>query len=242
MVVTGATGQLGSTFANTISSLGATVYGLDKNVPSEETLKIKYLKADVASKKDVQTAFDEIVNKEGRIDVLINNAGVSTFEPFERRTSDSFDMVLDVNVKGLFNCIQSYVDVFDQNNMLKGCVLNIGSLYGTISPDFRIYGENDRKSSEVYGASKAAVIQLTKYFAVHLASRNIRVNCISPGGVFNPITPQSTLFQEKYCERVPLKRMANQEELIGAVLYMVTDAASYTTGQDLIIDGGMSCW
>ena len=121
-------------------------------------------------------------------------------------------------------------------------IINIASMYGVISPDYRIYSEGDRKNSEIYGATKAAIIQMTKYFAVHLAERKIRVNCVSPGGIFNPENPQSDSFIKNYSLRCPLNRMANVNEIIGGIIFLSSDAASYVTGQNLIIDGGMSCW
>jgi NAD(P)-dependent dehydrogenase (short-subunit alcohol dehydrogenase family) len=115
-------------------------------------------------------------------------------------------------------------------------------MYGVISPDFRIYTDCARKNSEIYGATKAAIIQMTRYFAVHLAQRNIRVNAISPGGIFNPQAPQGDDFIKNYSYRCPMQRMARADEMVGATLYLASDAASYTTGQNIVIDGGMSCW
>lgn len=242
VVVTGATGQLGRTFMEAFGNLGARTYGMDAKVSNAEVPAVRYLQADVSVKEEVKSALAEVFQAEKKIDLLVNNAGVSVFEPFETRSDEKFDWVLDVNVKGVFNCIQTYVNLYGQHQCRQGAIVNIGSHYGVISPDFRIYGQGDRRNSEVYGASKAAVIQMTKYFAVHLADRHIRVNCVSPGGVFNPRTPQSEGFRRNYEERVPMKRMGNQEEMVGAVVYLGSTAASYTTGQNLVIDGGMTCW
>jgi NAD(P)-dependent dehydrogenase (short-subunit alcohol dehydrogenase family) len=242
VVVTGATGQLGRTFMGALGTLGAKTFGIDTNVQNPEVPAAGYFKADMSVKEEVKAALEEIFKTEKKVDLLVNNAGVSVFEPFEQRTDEKFDWVMDVNIKGVFNCIQSYVNLYDQHQCKQGAIVNIGSHYGVISPDFRIYGKGDRRNSEVYGASKAAVIQMTKYFAVHLADRNIRVNCVSPGGIFNPRTPQSEGFQRNYEERVPMKRMGNQEEMVGAIVYLASAAASYTTGQNLVIDGGMTCW
>ena len=172
----------------------------------------------------------------------MNNAGVSVFEPFEKRKEEAFDWVMDVNLKGSFNCIKSYVKLFDENNTDKGSIINIASIYGLISPDFRIYNSSDRKNSEIYGATKAGIIQMTKYFSTHLAKRNIRCNAVSPGGIFNPDKPQSEEFISKYSYRCPMGRMAKTDEIVGAIIYLASDLASYTTGQNIIIDGGMSAW
>ena len=115
-------------------------------------------------------------------------------------------------------------------------------MYGLISPDYRIYSENDRKNSEVYGATKAGVIQMTKYFAVHLADRNIRSNSISPGGVYNPVNPQRKEFIKNYEYRCPMKRMARSEEIANVAFFLATELSSYVNGQNITVDGGMSAW
>ena len=124
----------------------------------------------------------------------------------------------------------------------KASIINIGSIFGVVSPDFRNYTDLPRKSPEIYGASKAGVIQMTKYFSVNLAERNIRVNCVSPGGIFNPKNPQGKDFIDNYSFRVPMKRMAEEKEIVGAILYLASSAASYTTGQNILIDGGLTSW
>ena len=195
---------------------------------------------DIANKQSVVDLFNELYRNQISIDVLINNAGVSTFEPFEKRLEDEFDYVTNVNLKGTFFCIQEYFK--HQKIHGKGNIVNIASIYGQISPDPKIYLDGDRKNSEVYGATKAGVIQMTKYFAVHLAENGLRVNAVSPGGIYNPKTPQSEYFVNEYSKRNPMNRMANTEEMLGAVLYLASDASSYVTGHNLVVDGGMSCW
>lgn len=242
VVVTGATGQLGTQFCKAFSGCEAKVIGIDLKISGRTEGEIEYLNADIVNKKDVKNVLENIYKKYGRIDILVNNAGVSTFEPFEKRPEEKIDWVMDVNLKGTFFCIQSYVDLFDNYKQGRGSIINIASFYGVISPDFRIYEDGDRKNSEIYGATKAGVIQMTKYFAVHLAERNIRVNAISPGGIYNPVAPQGDNFIKNYSYRCPMKRMANAEEMLGAALYLASDAASYTTGLNMVIDGGMTCW
>jgi NAD(P)-dependent dehydrogenase (short-subunit alcohol dehydrogenase family) len=242
VLITGATGQLGSIFCEAYISAGAKVIGWDINKPNRAIEGVHYFDVDIANKSEVDLAMQKSFNIHGTIDVLINNAGVSTFEPFENRPEPKIDWVMDVNIKGTFLCIQSFVNFFDHNKMTAANIVNIGSFYGVISPDFRIYSDGDRKNSEIYGATKAGVIQMSKYFAVHLADRNIRVNAISPGGIFNPDQPQGKDFVDKYSFRCPMKRMASADEMVGAILYLSSNAASYTTGQNIVIDGGMSCW
>jgi NAD(P)-dependent dehydrogenase (short-subunit alcohol dehydrogenase family) len=242
VVITGANGQLGSELVNAYTSAGSKVIGWDLSLPQIVMDNVNCIQVDVTNKDEVLNAFEESIKIYNRIDVFINNAGVSTFEPFEQRTEEKIDWVMDVNIKGTLFCIQGLVNLVDKFKIPPPNIINIGSFYGVISPDFRIYEDGDRKNSEIYGATKAGVIQMTKYFAVHLAERKIRVNAVSPGGIYNPSSPQSEDFVKKYSFRCPMKRMANVEEITGAILYLSSSAASYTTGQNIIIDGGMSCW
>lgn len=242
VLVTGATGQLGRKLCEAYLSMDCKVIGLDLKTLDNKIDNVEYHDANIAARSDVEDVMKKIFDKYHGVDILINNAGVSTFEPFEEREEEKFDWVMDVNLKGTFWCHQAYIKEFDRVKKSQGAIINIASFYGVISPDFRIYAGGDRKNSEVYGATKAAVIQMTKYFAVHLADRNIRVNAISPGGIFNPALPQGEEFIKNYSFRCPMKRMANVEEMIGAVIYLSSNAATYTTGQNIVVDGGMSSW
>ena len=242
IVITGSCGQLGSSMCDLFVKMGCKVIGVDNSVESNKINNVDYYDLDIRQSKNVSTVFKNIFKKYNQIDILINNAGVSVFEPFEERNEENFDWVMNVNLKGTFNCIQKYVDNYDSINQKQGCIINIASMYGLISPDFRIYSENDRKNSEVYGATKAGVIQMTKYFAVHLADRNIRSNSISPGGVYNPANPQGKKFVENYTYRCPMKRMAKSEEIANVALFLATELSSYVNGQNIIVDGGMSAW
>jgi NAD(P)-dependent dehydrogenase (short-subunit alcohol dehydrogenase family) len=120
-----------------------------------------------------------------------------------------------------------------------GVMVNVGSIYGVVGANQSIYGESGRNSSEVYAASKGGVISMTRYLSVYLASKNIRVNCLSPGGVFNN---QDPFFVEKYSERTPMGRMATVEDLKGAILFLASDASRYVTGHNLVVDGGWTAW
>jgi NAD(P)-dependent dehydrogenase (short-subunit alcohol dehydrogenase family) len=242
ILVTGACGQLGSEICQAFINSGSIVVGVDLNLENKRIDGVNYYQLNTTNKKRKQKIYETIIKKYKAIDVLVNNAGVSTFENFEERTEEAFNWVIDVNLKGVFFDIQTYVNLFDKYEKKKGSIINIGSIFGIVSPDFRNYTDSTRKNSEVYGASKAGVIQMTKYFSTHLAERGIRVNCVSPGGVFNPSSPQGEDFQKNYNFRTPLKRMASSKELVGAILYLAGDAASYTTGQNIVIDGGLTAW
>ena len=241
--ITGACGQLGKVISQGFLDAGAIVIGVDIEINKSNIIKddkISYHSLDIANKQSVVDLFNELYRNQISIDVLINNAGVSIFEPFEKRTEDEFVYVTDVNLKGTFFCIQEYFQ--HQKIYGKGNIVNIASIYGEISPDPKIYLDGDRKNSEVYGATKAGVIQMTKYFAVHLAENGLRVNAVSPGGIYNSKNPQSEYFIDEYSKRNPMGRMANVEEMLGAILFLGSDASTYVTGQNLVVDGGMSCW
>ena len=244
VLITGSTGQLGFEICKAYLKAGATVIGTDKRLDPSKMLDsntIEYFKMNIVDKNSVHKGFGRVYASYRKLDILVNNAGVSTFEPFEKRSEKSFDWVMDVNLKGTFLCTQAYIS-WAKKKRHKGSVINIGSIYGVISPDPRIYTDCKRKSSEVYGATKAGIVQMTRYFAIHTAKYGIRVNCVSPGGIFNTKVPQGKDFVKNYSYRCPIGRMANAEDVIGGILYLSSDAAAYVTGQNLLIDGGMSCW
>ena len=240
--VSGANGQLGHSIVETMTERGAYVCAIDLKSKDWQNDSVLSLNADIRNENEVIQVFRDAWKWQKRVDILINNAGVSDFEPFSERTEERFDWVMDVNLKGTFNCIRNYVANCIENGSKQGNIINIASFYGLVSPDPRIYTDCVRKNSEVYGATKAGVIQMTKYFAVHLAEHNIRVNAISPGGILNEENPQGEDFQKNYGFRCPMKRMAKAKELMGAVVYLASPASTYTNGHNLVVDGGFSAW
>lgn len=231
VLVTGSDGQLGKAIIKKLNDNGIT-----------KIIHLDVINCNVSDIDEVERQISYGFNRYGRIDVIINNAGITNIKDFTERTQEDFSQVLDVNLKGPFNVIQKYVEYFEKFKMSKGNIINIGSIYGLVSPDFRIYDKGDRKSPEVYGATKAGLIQMTKYFACYLADKNIRVNCVSPGGVYNQYKPQSDNFIKKYTDRVPMKRMAKDSEIADGVFYLASDMSSYVNGHNLVIDGGLTAW
>lgn len=244
VVVTGGAGQIGSSICQNFDRLKNKVIMVDLN-KNECEKKIKELnlkntipfELDITKTEDIESVFEYIVNKFGRIDILINNAGIAVFTPFEERTFEEFDKVMKVNIYGTFFCSKAALKYMEKES--RGCIVNLGSIYGVISPDPRIYEGLGRNSSEVYGASKAGVIQMTKYLAVHVKSKNIRINAISPGGIFNN---QNESFVKNYENKTPMKRMGNEDEIAKTILFLCSDEASYITGQNIIVDGGFTIW
>jgi NAD(P)-dependent dehydrogenase (short-subunit alcohol dehydrogenase family) len=245
-LVTGAAGQLGRQFCQALASEGASVWVSDIDVGECNTLVSRLpetashypLAMDVGDPESVKNAFAEIKRVSGALDIIINNAGVAVFTPFENREFDDFMNVFKVNAGGTFLCIQAGAKLMREKKR-KGSIINIGSIHGMVSGDPRIYTDCERKTSECYGASKAAIIHMTKYFAVHLAEFGIRVNCVSPGGVFND---QGSDFVKNYSDRTPLGRMAREDELASTAVFLASNEASYLTGQNIAVDGGWTAW
>jgi len=246
VLVTGATGQLGYQFCQSFAREGAIVWvsDLEMNKCDDIISKIDNsdkcfsIELDVSNPMSVKKAFAEIEKLTGSPDIIINNAGIAVFTPFEERNFDEFMNVMKVNTGGTFLCIQEGSMLMRKNN-IKGSIINIGSIHGIVSGDPRIYTDCNRKTAECYGASKAAIIHMSKYFAIHLAEYGIRVNCISPGGVYNK---QGEDFVDNYNYRTPMGRMAHDFEIADAAIFLASDKASYITGQNLAVDGGWTSW
>ena len=245
VLITGAGGLLGNSLALSFIEQGASLWLADSNknslydmarkLPKDKILGL--LTFDVSSPEQVQTAFAKINKKKGALDVLINNAGIGVFEPFWERDFKDFMNVMAVNAGGTFLCIKEALTIMKDNG--GGSIVNIGSIYGIVSSDPSIYTDCSRMNSEAYSASKAAVIQLTKYFSVHAIEHNVRVNCVSPGGIFNN---QGKDFIKNYSSKTPMGRLADYQEITGAITFLSSDEASYINGQNLVIDGGLTAW
>jgi NAD(P)-dependent dehydrogenase (short-subunit alcohol dehydrogenase family) len=242
VLITGSNGEIGSSLVKLFLNQGSKVYGLDKINNKFIHKDYQFVKTDISIKKKVVNEISKIIKTEKKIDVIINNAGVSVFTKYNKRTNKEINYTVDVNIKGVMNIINAYSEIHKKIKLKRCNIINISSIYGLLSPDFRVYGKKDRFNSEIYGATKASVIQLTKYYAVILSKNNININCISPGGIFNKKNPQSKNFIKKYSSRVPKGRMGEPEDLFTGVLFLSSDKTNYITGQNLIIDGGLSIW
>ncbi|MGE4504849.1 MAG: SDR family oxidoreductase [Desulfovibrionaceae bacterium] len=250
VLVTGAAGQLGCGMVNGLLACGGRILACDTKLAAVEAAAQRYgwdpervslAEADVRERSAVAEAVRSGAEAFGGLDALVNNAGVSVFEPFMERPESSIDWVMDVNLKGTIICTQEFLrHRMDQGG--GGAMVNIASHYGLISPDPRIYTDCARKNSEIYGATKAGVMQMTRYYAVHAAEHGVRCNAVSPGGVRNPDSPQGPDFQQNYGFRCPMGRMAETDEIVGAVLFLLSPAAAYVNGHNIVVDGGMTAW
>ncbi|KKW24551.1 MAG: Short chain dehydrogenase [Candidatus Kaiserbacteria bacterium GW2011_GWC2_52_8b] len=241
VLITGANGQLGSAYVRHFLRNSAFVYitdiqdmigtQLEKELKKRNLIKWKYFSLDVTDENSIRSVADTI----GSLDVLINNAGIGAFTPFEERTVADIDRVMDINIKGTILCCQMFSQKMGKAS--QGSIINIGSIYGVVAADKRIYGDSGRNSSEIYAATKAGVIHMTKYLAAYLGDKNIRVNSVSPGGVF---ADQKQFFIDNYVEKTPLGKMAQPDDIAPALLFLASADARYITGQNLTVDGGFS--
>lgn len=218
VLITGAAGIQGPEHVKTFESVGAKVVATD----------IKEL--DVTGEKSIKAAAEKILAVHGRIDVLINNAGATG------KFARDWDQIIKVNLTGTYLCCQII-----GSKMKSGSIINVSSIYGLVGPDFSLYEQAEYSGKPMgvpaaYAASKGGVIALTKYFA-SLYAPKIRVNCVTPGGIFDN---QSENFVKQYAAKTMLGRMANRDEVSGALLYLASGLSSYVTGANLVIDGGLT--
>ena len=254
IVVTGALGQLGKQFALTLLEQGARVVALDLKVDDAEEVygeyshheNIFFLAADVTDRASLQQALSQTQVKWETPFGLVNNAGLdappgadaSENGPFENFSESSFDKVMSVNVKGVMLGCQVFGAAMAREK--RGSIINISSIYGMVSPDQSLYAYRRERGETffkpvAYSASKSALFNLTRYVATYWARENVRVNTLTFAGVFNG---QDEDFLKNYNARIPVGRMARAEEYGGAVVFLLSDAAAYMTGSNMILDGG----
>jgi NAD(P)-dependent dehydrogenase (short-subunit alcohol dehydrogenase family) len=257
-VVTGAGGKLGPVWVEALLEAGARVAALDLAgaVPSgrfEEVAagagdRLLRVDCDITDRTSIEAAVATVDDRLGTAAVLVNNAGIDQppDSPAGRHRLkdlpiDQFRRMVEVNLLGTFQVIQLFGDRMAARG--GGSIINIGSLYASVSPDPHFYdhlaGSEPFIKSPAYGASKAGVVSLSKFFATHWAGRGVRVNTLSPGGV---LAGQDSEFKRKYAARVPLARMAEPEDLKGPLIFLASAASSYVTGQELRVEGGFTAW
>ncbi len=252
IVITGGSGFLGSQYAEGLSKVGANViiadinYEICKNLCTEIKKKFSTdplaIKLDLTNKQSIKQMIKSILKKYNTIDVLINNAADQgnpklRTTPFEDFPLKDWNKAIDVNLTGVFLCCQQIGKIMKKQR--NGVIINISSTYGIVAPDQRIYGSSGQNSAAFYAASKSAILNLTRYLASYWQGTGIRVNTFSPGGVEKNQDPK---FIKNYSKRTPLGRMAKKNEYIGPIIFLSSDASSYMTGSNLIVDGGWTAW
>ena len=240
VILTGCNGQLGSKISKMFTSNGAKIYGIDK-VKKKKTKNKNFIfkQIDISNQNSVRFCIKDILIKEKKIDVIINNASHQVLSDINKKIPNKELDFVETNLFGAVNLIKCYTKLHNKNRSKFCSIINISSIYGVVSPDFTIYNKGDRFSPDIYGASKAGLIQITKYFSVLLAKKNIIVNSISPGGILNK-QKQKKSFIRRYSDNVPMRRMASTNDILTAILMFSSNYSKYTTGQNLIIDGGLT--
>ena len=252
IVITGAAGLLGSEYADGFCQAGGNVVLADKNFEKCKKLAAKQekkygvkslpIKLDVTNPNSIKKMVAHITKKFSKIDVLVNNAiypeiGKIKKTKFEDFPLDIWKKGIDVNLTGMFLCSQQIGEIMKKQK--NGVIINISSIYGIKGPDQRIYGKTKIIKSALYATTKGAVINFTKYLASYWNRTGIRVNTLSLGGVEEN---QDRNFKKKYSDKTMIGRMAKKDEYVGALLFLSSDASSYMTGSNLVIDGGWSAW
>jgi NAD(P)-dependent dehydrogenase (short-subunit alcohol dehydrogenase family) len=247
--ITGGAGNLGTVYACVLAGAGAAValVDLDEDALAQKATalrdvgaRVETFRCDVGDATGVTATFDRIAERFGRLDVLVNNAAAKSphfFADLEALPIEDWRMVLEANLTGPFLCTKAAIPLLRASK--HGSIINIASIYGIVSPDPRIYRGSSIETPPVYAASKGGVIALTRYVAVYHARDGIRCNTLTPGGVE---AGQEATFVAQYSARTPLGRMASAGEMAGAVLYLASDASSYVTGHNLVVDGGWTTW
>lgn len=262
-IVTGGAGLLGSEFCRTLAEAGANVLVADQAVGRATELAEILVSAgyqasgvgvDVTDPASTQGMVDLALQRFGRLDILVNSAALDPkFDPqatsgearptsgaFEDYPLGAWNQALAVNLTGVFLCCQAAVQPMLAQGA--GVIVNIASIYGVVAPDQRMYqrlGQPAQYKPVYYTVTKAGVLGMTQYLAAYYAGKNIRVNALTPGGVYNGHDPE---FVQAYSARAVMGRMAEKDEMNGALLFLVSDASKYMNGANLIVDGGWTAW
>lgn len=262
-VITGGAGMLGVRHAEAIAEMGGIPVIVDQRkdacAETEARLRAAYdvdalgVAADITARADVEAMVERVRARYGRIDILVNNAALTVkgggdafahyFAAFEEYPEALFDLALRVNLTGAFLVTQAVGKVMAAQR--RGVIVNIASDVAVISPDHRIYrdasptGGSGFNTPIAYSMSKAALLAFTRYLATYWADRGIRVNALSPAGVYDDHDPA---FVARLANLIPLGRMAHKDEYKGAIIFLCSDASSFMTGANLIVDGGRTSW
>lgn len=264
-IITGGLGQLGAQYSKALYERGARVAVFGRHIDDDKVKKIfppdkfddkniKFYQVDITKKEQLEKALDSIGEVWGEApDVLVNNAGIDTQPsappevsgPFENFPEEVFREVVDVNLVGTFLACQAVGKRMVEAGK-SGSIINIGSIYGLVSPVQDIYAYKKELTGVpfvkpvAYSAAKSGVYNLTRYLATYWGKKNIRVNTLTLSGVWRDT--QDEYFHRNYCSRIPIGRMANEDEYNGVVIFLSSDASKYMTGSNVIVDGGWTAW
>lgn len=252
-LITGGAGHIGRAIAEAYAELGASVALVDldptacdrvaADIAGRFHVEAIGLPIDLEVESEVRSAVPAVLARLARLDVLVNSAalvGTSRLEGWATALSaqrvEPWRRALEVNMTAPFVLMQAAAEPLRKSG--HGAIINVASIYGVSGPDMRLYEGVPMGNPAAYGASKGGLLQMTRWFATALAP-HVRVNAISPGGVWRD---QPGPFVEKYVARTPMQRMATEEDMKGAAVYLASDLSAYVTGQNLLVDGGWTAW
>lgn len=252
VAVTGGAGILGHHFCRELLGAGATVLAIDATDEGLARLKDAFpddrlvtYQADIRDRAAVERVQADACSRFGAVDGLLNNAATKSpnfFEPFETFPVADWEHVMSVNLTGSLVCAQVFGGAMAAAG--RGSIVNVLSIYGIVAPDQRIYEGSEYlgraiNTPAVYSASKAGLWGLTSYLSAYWGAKGVRVNALTPGGIFSG---QNQTFVDRYSARVPMGRMGAPQDLCGALVFLMSDAAGYVTGQNIVVDGGLTVW
>ena len=246
-IVTGGYGYLGHAFVEALQEAGATVVVGGRSYDKFERVfagkeRIVFFSMDISKTVQIRDCFRRVFDEYGHIDILVNNAIYLSGQFPEEITDDDLSYSFDGTLSSVFRCIREVIPYMKQAK--GGNIVNIASMYGLVAPNFKVYDGACRKNFNPpqYGAAKAGIVQLTKFFAEYLIPYGIRVNSISPGPFPSIKVQEDQEFIKRLSESNPSGRIGNPEDLKGAIVYLTSNASRYVVGQNLHVDGGWTIW
>lgn len=246
VLITGGYGYLGKAAAESLVHHGATVYILGRtkekfdraftgNEHLGETLLFEF--CDISDTKSIADAFKYVNNKEGQIDVLINNAFYIEGQDPLKMTDEEWETGIDGTLNSVFRCIREVIPYVEKSSAPR--IINVASMYGVVAPEFDVYKNFPKMLNPPhYGAAKAGVVQISKYYASYLGKKGITVNTVTPGPFPNEQVQEKKEFIEELNKQTCLNRIGKPEDLAGSFVFLSSDAAGYITGQNIVVDGG----
>lgn len=245
-VVTGGTGHIGYSISEALVEAGAKVFITSRNEARSKSAaselekttggKVKGVMMNIESYDSIKNCLNQIETESAKIDVLVNNASSLPVGKFQDISDDDWKRGMDGTINGVFRCTKLVTPIMEKNG--SGSIVNISSIYGSVSPDPSIYQNTGYDSPPHYGAGKAAIQQFTRYAACHLATKGIRVNSVSPGVFPKSEIQKNSEFINNLKKKIPLDRIGQPYELKGVIVFLASQASSYITGQNIHVDGG----
>jgi NAD(P)-dependent dehydrogenase (short-subunit alcohol dehydrogenase family) len=234
IIVTGGNGLLGKVIIDRLNSEGAFCINFEINIETNQNLSQVY--CDITDSASIDKALSLVLSKYSRIDGLVNNAYPRTKDwgaKFEEIELNSWKQNVDWQLNIYFYITQKVA--IQMSVQKEGSIVNMASIYGIVGPDFTVYEGTTMTMPAAYSAIKGALINFTRYVASYFGPKRVRVNAVSPGGIFDN---QNEVFVINYCKKVPMRRLGNPEDIAPTVAFLLSDDSKYITGQNIIVDGG----